>query len=388
MKKCCHITSAHPVFDTRIFYKQCRTLTQAGYNVSLIAPHTQDETVESIKIIGLAQAKNRWQRLLTSNLKILWRAYQQKADIYHLHDPELLPLGVILKLLGNRKVIYDVHENYSQQTLFKEYLPLISRKSIALIIKIVESLSSKLFDGIICATDDILKNFSSHSRALTVKNFPILDDFLKLGSQSDKQVAQQLTTSSKLSQKSKTFKLIYIGGLNPVKGISQIIQALQLIENQYPVKLVLAGKFDSPDYQAQIIKQCQNSTNISYFGQIPSQNIPRLLSQVDAGICCLQPIRNYLTSLPVKLFEYMAAGLPVIVSNFTLWQRIIKGNQCGLCVNPLKPKEIAQAIEYLITHPKETITMGNNGREAVLKKYHWAKQGQKLLWLYSQILKT
>lgn len=388
MKKCCHITSVHPVFDTRIFYKQCRTLAQAGYKVSLIAPHTQDEIVESIKIIGLAQAKNRWQRLLTSNLKILWCACQQKADIYHLHDPELLPLGVILKLLSNRKVIYDVHENYSQQTLFKEYLPLISRKSIALIIKIVESLASKLCDGIICATDDILKNFSSHPKALTVKNFPILDDFSEAAQQPKQQITEQFKTSSKLNQKSKTFKLIYIGALNPVRGISQIIQAIKLIEKHYPVKLLLGGNFDSADYQTQIIKHCQNSPNISYVGQVPYQNIPKLLSQADAGVACSRPIRNYLTSLPVKLFEYMAAGLPVIVSNFPFWQKIVKGNKCGLCVNPLEPKEIAKAIEYLITHPQEATAMGDNGRRAVLKKYHWAKQGQKLLWLYSQILKT
>ena len=92
---------------------------------------------------------------------------------------------------------------------------------------------------------------------------------------------------------------------------------------------------------------------------------------------------NHVNALPNKMFEYMSAGLPVIASNFPLWKEIVEGNKCGLTVNPLSPKEIAEAIRYLLAHPEEARKMGENGRKAVLEKYNWDNESRKLMVFYN-----
>ena len=121
-------------------------------------------------------------------------------------------------------------------------------------------------------------------------------------------------------------------------------------------------------------------------GPVLHEKVSELLAQARVGVATLHPDPNYLGSLPTKLFEYMAAGLPVVASNFPLWKEIVEGNKCGLTVNPLDPEEIAHAIEYLINHPDEARRMGENGRQAVLEKYNWETEGKKLLALYEKLL--
>jgi glycosyltransferase involved in cell wall biosynthesis len=86
------------------------------------------------------------------------------------------------------------------------------------------------------------------------------------------------------------------------------------------------------------------------------------------------------------MFEYMSASLPLITSNFPFWKEIVEGNNCGICVNPLNPQEIADAIKYIINNPKEAEKMGKNGRDAVEKKYNWTIEEIKLFKVYESIV--
>jgi glycosyltransferase involved in cell wall biosynthesis len=298
-------------------------------------------------------------------------ALRQKADIYHLHDPELMLVGILLKLITGKKVIYDVHEDYSKQMLFKLYLPKIIRKEIAFLVGMIESYSSKLLDAIITATDDILKNFSRHKRVLSVKNFPIVSNF-------------PIEEENEEREKG-VFSLIYIGGLEKIRGITQIIEALAVFNSDDPLRLVLCGDFYPANFEAKV-RSLEGFKKVEYLGWVAPRDIPNLLKNHDVGIVCLHPTTNYVTSLPLKLFEYMAAGLPVIASNFPLWKTIVEGNGCGICVDPLNPEEIAQAIKYLMEHPGLREEMGEKGRRAVAEKYNWEKEGKKLLDLYAQLL--
>lgn len=371
-KKICILTTVHPAFDPRIFHKQAKDLVNAGYDVSLIAQHDKNKIVNGIKIIALPKPKNRFQRMFGLTLRVLCLSLGQKADVYHFHDPELISVGVILKLLG-KKVIYDVHEDYGKQILSNPSLPKITRNSIASFTKAVEHILSRFYDGIITATDDILENFSYTKKALCVRNFPLL--------------SRHENVERNFKANGDVFNLIYIGGLVKIRGISQIIRAIELIDSNKQVKLTLCGKFSPPEY-AEELKTLEGYEKVKYLGWVDPYDIPKLLNNFDAGIVCLHPISNYLTSLPLKLFEYMSASLPVIASNFPLWIKIVEGNKCGICVDPLKPHEIAKAIEYLMEHPKLRKEMGENGRNAVLDRYNWEKESEKLIDLYGELLKN
>ncbi len=370
-KKVCILSSVHSALEPRIFHKQSKTLKGIGYDVSIIAQHDKDEIANDIKIIALLKPKNRLQRIHKLPIKVLRLAFQEKADIYHFHDPELIPTGVVLKLLG-KKVIYDVHEDYGKQILSKPYLPKITRNAIACLTKTIEYMSSNIFDGIITATDDILKNFTHHKKAISVRNFPVLSTYLYVKKLNDNE--------------RDVFNLIYIGGVTEIRGISQIIKALEFIDSNRKFKLILCGRFYPPDYEREV-RGLKGFEKVEYLGWKDPHDIPEFLIRADAGIVCFLPEPNYIKAMPIKLFEYMATGLPVIASNFPLWKEIVEGNKCGICVDSLKPEDIAKAIKYLIDHPRIRKEMGKNGRKAVIEKYNWEREKKKLINLYRELLK-
>lgn len=370
MIKVCILTSAHPALDVRIFHKEARALAQAGYDVALVAQHNKNETVDGVRIIALPDPGNRFRRMTKGTWEILMLAMKQSAHIYHFHDPELIPVGIILRLFRN-KVIYDVHEDVPSQILDKEWIPKIVRSPIAMIFNIFEKSVSKKIDYVITATPYIKNNFRQEN-AIDVKNYPTTENL-----ESCKKDYSLVPTKSHYS-------LIYVGGLEKNRGIKEIIDSLKFIDKKYAVKLRLIGGFSDREFERNM-KDSINRDKIEFVGWIPHEKIFQNLSEADVGIVCLHPLKQFIPSLPIKMFEYMSAGLPIIASDFPLWEEIIKGNKCGSCVNPLEPKEIAKAIEYLIEHPEEAKKMGENGREAVLEKYNWKNESERLLRIYERL---
>ncbi len=366
--KVCILTSVHSPFDARIFHKQAKSLVKAGYDVTLIAQHDKSEVVNGVKIVALPKPKNRFRRML-GTWRVFKQALKQEADVYHFHDPELIPVALLLKTVG-KKAIYDVHEDYGKAILSKYYLPRHTRKSIAWLSNLVEKFAVSFFDAIVVATDDILKSFSSHKRVVAVHNFPILPRF---------------TNRDSGVQADKGFNVIYAGGLTEERGISEIVQAMEYLDSSRNVKLVLYGKFQPESYQDKV-KGLGGFERVEYLGWIQPEELWLKMIQATVGIVCLHPVERYTVGMPVKLFEYMAAGLPVIASNFPLWKEIVEGDNCGLTVNPLDSREIAGAVEYLIDHPDEAKKMGENGKKAATEKYNWGTESKKLLAIYEDLL--
>lgn len=361
--KVCILTSAHHVFDDRIFYKEARTLVKAGYDVTLIAQHNKPETVEGIKIIPLPKPKNRTQRFFKTDFLLFKKALQQKGDIYHFHDPELMPVGLFLKLLMKAKVIYDVHEDVPKSVLSKYWIPQYFRELIALAINTFEKMIARNFNIIIVVTPDIGKKFTQ-KKTIIIRNMPILSIINKV-------------KPKKLDKKKPS--IIYSGGITKIRGIKEIISSIHLLNGK--VELWLLGSFSPIDLEKEILTDLDKDY-IKYKGHLPFEEMYSYMKVSDIGIVMFLPEPNHITALPNKIFEYMAAGLPIVASNFSLWKEIIEGNHCGICVNPLDPKEIARAIEYLIEHPEEAKKMGENGRKAVLEKYNWENESKKLLDVY------
>ncbi|MFC1983041.1 glycosyltransferase [Chloroflexota bacterium] len=176
---------------------------------------------------------------------------------------------------------------------------------------------------------------------------------------------------------------MYAGALTEERGISEIVQAMEYVNASKDVKLVLYGKFVPEPYENEV-RRLKGFERAEYRGWIEPEHVWGKMAQATVGIVCLRPVGRYTLGMPTKLFEYMAAGLSVIASNFSLWREIVEGNNCGLTVNPLNPREIARAVEYLIEHPDEARKMGENSRKAVVEKYNWETESKKLLALYLQ----
>jgi glycosyltransferase involved in cell wall biosynthesis len=366
--KICHLTSVHPRYDTRIFHKECKTLSNAGFDVNLIVADGKGDEIDKIKIYDVGKPINRKERMLKTTKKVFQKALEVNADIYHFHDPELIPIGLKLKKL-DKKVIYDVHEDVPEQIMSKNYIPKSFRKILSIGINLIEKNSVRLFDYIVVPTDFIKSKFLKYNRkVIDVKNY-ISKQYIK-------------NTIDKAS-KSNDFILIFAGSIYKERGILEGIKACNMLR-ELTVRFLIFGEMDSTYYSE--IKEVDTLGRLDYKGVLPYEKILMELAKADIGFVCDYPLKRHMEGLPTKLFEYMAVGIPVIASNFPLWKEIVEKNNCGICVDPTNPEEIAKAIEYLITHPNEARKMGENGRKAVLEKYNWEKESEKLLNVYKEIL--
>ncbi len=364
-KKVCHLTSVHPLLDTRIFYKECVSLAKAGYDVSIIVTGETDKSIENIKVYGINKGKDsRLYRMFFTVKKVYKKAVEVDADIYHFHDPELLPAGKKLVKKG-KKVIYDTHEDLPLQIMTKHWLPVIIRKPLSYLVEKIEKHYSKRLSAIIAATPIIKKRFQNYnSNTIDVCNYPIIEEL-----------------ENNISWDTKENSICYIGSIFKERGIVELMKA---IENPN-VTLELAGTY-SPESLRDELTGFSTWNKVHEYGYVGRNEIRNILGKSKAGMVTLLPKQSYMESLPIKMFEYMAAGIPVIASDFPLWKEIIEKYKCGLCVNPEKPSEIEKAILTVLGNDHDSEKMGLNGINAVKEVFNWKVEEKKMLELYSKLL--
>jgi glycosyltransferase involved in cell wall biosynthesis len=366
--KICHMSSVHQLFDTRVFYKECKTLLHEGFDVSLVVQHKVDEEIEGIKIIGVGKPKSRIERMTKTVTQVYKRALEVDADLYHFHDPELLFVGLKLKRKG-KKVIYDVHEDVPRQILSKEWIARPLRNTLRILCEEIENYAARKFDYIITATPCIKDRFLKLQRnVVDVNNFPMLQEFCK-------------PEADCMGKEEKGKFICYVGGITRIRGALEMVRAMRGLE----CKLLLAGTFQPEQLRHECAMQ-PGWENVIELGFVNRKDLGAVLEKSSAGVVLYHPEPNHINAQPNKMFEYMAAGLPVVASNFPLWKEIVESNNCGICVDPLNVEEITKAIKWLIENPEKAKEMGANGRKAVEGKYNWGKEAEKLIAIYRALL--
>ena len=289
-------------------------------------------------------------------------------DIFHLHDPELVYLGIYLKLNG-KKVIYDSHESFPKQIIGKTYfknklLNFFSRYLISFSVLINEFIILRFFDGLIAATPTIQKQLIKINPMCEVINNYV--------------VADEITPPKGNSLRNK---IVYIGSVSVIKGVKDNVISMQYLPKEMEIDIV--GRV-SNDMQPYYFKY--NSKRINFHGKLPRSDLQSFFNNAFVGLCIFHPVPNYIEAQPIKLYEYMAAGIPVIVSDFPLWKKFVKDNKCGFSVSTADPKKAAYIINKLYKNKKLTQELGRNAREAIMSKYNWGLEEVKLLAFYKNIL--
>jgi glycosyltransferase involved in cell wall biosynthesis len=373
--KACILTTVHPPFATRIFHKEAKTLVKAGYDVTLIVQHDRDEVVDGVRIMALARPPNRFARIFSLTWRAFWLALRQHADIYHFHDPELLPWGWLLQKITHKPVIYDVHEYYSENILTKQWIPALLRRPISKIVDRGEKMIAKRLAGVITVNqhmEDLFKGLNKNT--IIAHNYPFRSFVERLN---DKPLAD-------------SFTVIYVGSVSKDRGYRIMVNAMQIVKEKEPrARCNIVGSLNRAGLQRDFLSEediLLRNGGIELVGRVPYGEIPRFLLESSIGWFPLFPTLNYLKSTPIKLFEYMAARLPIVASDMGSIRGIIEDNNCGLLVNPRNSKAHAEAILYFFEHPEEARRMGENGRRAVLEKYNWENEEKELLKLYEVLL--
>jgi glycosyltransferase involved in cell wall biosynthesis len=366
--KVCHISTVHSLKDDRIFFKECQSLVQKNYDVYLVIPAHESHNLNGVNIRAIPEAKGRFSRMFVAQWNALRSAMQTKAGLFHFHDPELMFLGVVLRLLG-KKVVYDVHEDLPKQVLYKPWIkPAFLRKLLSGLIWIFEQLSCTFFQGIVAVTDDIARKYNA-DKTIILRNLPIL------------KLTEDLPDAG--GNKATKTVFVYAGGLTKIRGIKEICQAVGRVHNQ--AELWLIGAWESAEYRQECL-YAGSETYIKYLGYMPMPDVYRHIAQADVGIALLYPIKNYLTSLPVKAFEYMAKGKAILMSDFDYWKKIFAG--AAVFADVHRVDDIAGKMRLLIDNPELRVQLGNKGRQRVAEELNWEKEVEKLFSLYDRILKN
>lgn len=366
-KHICHITTIHPQFDTRIFQKECSSLAKMGYKVTLICNKGDSGVYDGVNVISLkVPYTGLLSRIKNIPKEIYKKAIEVDADIYHFHDPDFLYHG--LKLLKNgKKVVYDAHEDVPRQLLSKPYGNKLILRIISNIFEPFEDYVVRKLSGIVTADLKVTKRFEKiNTNTILLNNYPILDQFEQPAPYSEK--------------KNEVF---YVGDIARIRGVIEMIKAMEFVDD---TTLVLAGSFESKELEEEA-RNLPQWEKVRFEGYISSKQRSALLEQSKVGLVVLHPVEKYKDALPTKLFEYMAAGVAVVCTDLKLWADIVTDANCGLLVNPLDPKEIADAINKLIDNPEKAQEYGLNGYNTAIKKYSWASEEPKQKEFYSKILK-
>jgi glycosyltransferase involved in cell wall biosynthesis len=363
-----HITSAHRTDDDRIFHKECRSLADHGFDVTLVGPGDEGRSRDGVRIVGVpARAGGRLRRMTEFVWRLTATSLRRPADVHHFHDPELITLGFVLKLLG-RRVVYDVHEDYPQKILTKEWIRPYLRRPLSAAIALVEAAAGRLFDGIVAVTPTIAARFPP-AKTITLCNYPMLEEFPAI---------------SGPAYADRPFQVCYVGGFSEARGLFDMVQAAGLVRGGAARCLQLAGRFESEEEEAHSRAE-PAWARVDHLGWLDRAGIAGLMANVRAGLVVLHPIRCFVDAYPIKMFEYMVAGLPVIASDFPVYREILDDGGCGLLVPPADPPALARAIEWIFAHPDAAQAMGERGRRRIELLYTWQAEREKLFDLYGRL---
>lgn len=363
--KICHFSSAHPSTDVRVFHKECSSLSSAGFDVHLVVANEGDSEKNGVRVHGVvSEGNSRIFRFVKTSRSVYKKALEIDATIYHFHDPELLPFALKLKRKGKR-VIYDIHEDVPKTILAKFWINKYLRKSVSFCFRKYENYVASKLDFLFTATETISKRFILvNKNTITINNYPLLSELVEV-----------------TNWESKKREVCYIGAITKIRGIEELVEG---VYKSNDVILNLAGAFDQLTFE-QHLKSLPSWKSVNDFGLVDRSATRSIMQDSKIGMVTFLPVPNHVDAQPNKMFEYMSAGIPVVGSFFPLWKDILEVNKCGICIDPENSDEIAKAIDLLLNDDVLAKQMGENGRKAVIEKYNWSVEEEKLIHIYRQL---
>ncbi|MDQ6759151.1 MAG: glycosyltransferase family 4 protein [Acidobacteriota bacterium] len=365
------ISTVHDRTDVRVFRRQAETIaTLPGFSLTaVVADGLGDEELKSYRVKDLGKAPlGRFGRLTLANARALFYLLRTRPDVVHFHAPELIPACYAASVFGSR-IIYDVHEDLPKDILDKHWIPRRSRPAIAWLASRVQQGMSNRFATIVAATPSIARAFPKE-RVVCIQNFPKLSEFA--------------FADKGLETHSDRRDFVYLGGITQIRGLTEVVRAIGKLEAYPKSRLLLAGPISPVAYRATLEQQI-GWERVEYREYVQRDELGELFATAIAGIVTFHPSGNHVAAEPNKLFEYMAAGLPVIASDFPGWARLFADVGCGVLVDPLNDSSICAAMVRLLAAPNAAMAMGWRGRQAVLARFNWERESEKLRQTYRQI---
>jgi glycosyltransferase involved in cell wall biosynthesis len=357
-----HFSTVHPRTDVRIFTKECLSLAKAGFSVTLLAPGDgSTNLVDGVTCRSVKVPQSRALRMTVGQLRMMATLFKLRGDLFHFHDPELMPTALALRLMG-RLVVFDSHEHIAKDLGEKSWLSGFGRRVVGLWGRALERVAAYSMSGIVITTPGMQRAYA-RGRTVLVRNLPKLDEFPELPDWEQRRPV-----------------VCYVGLVSEIRGARQIAR----LATRTSAKIVVAGRL--PEEERRKLQGESGWQLVDYRGVLDRPQIASLLSQAQIGLAILLPMRNFDDSIPTKMLEYLAAGIPVVASDFASWRALTQGVECANFIDPLDEEALARCVNTLLSDPARMQAMGRLGRELVLKRFIWEKEFEALLRFYSNLL--
>ncbi len=361
----CVITTVHPPNDIRIS-KELETLLKAGFDVVYIAQKGKFEN-DKVTFWPITGYHGRLKRFIKGSREAFKKALEANADIYHFHDPELIGLGKKLKRHG-KKVVYDIHEEYPSVILSKNWIPKIFRSLIARLADTYERRAVEKMDGIVVVVPEQLERFPNKKEVAILPNYP---------------ETEFLNSMRKNTDEDKV-RFVYSGSIDVDRSIKEMIDAFFMLNNKYNISLDLLGPIHNEELREYINHKQEESDALTYRGVLSYTDAIEVVSQCSIGLMVMHRGRSKEMSSPLKMFEYLGLGLPIIASDFKKWHEVLDEKPCALFVDPDSAEDIAEKMEILIKDDNLRSQMRDNAIE-ISRKYTWKSVEKRLVDLYSSL---
>ncbi|MBX3575931.1 MAG: glycosyltransferase [Rhizobiaceae bacterium] len=370
MKRIVHCTSVHRWDDVRIHHKMARALAAAGYDAHVVAidreadaPRAFASGGATIHLLPGRSIAGRLQRVARGGLAVARKAATLDADVLHVHDPELLPFMLAMRR-GKAKLVFDAHEDLRGQIASKGWIPGPFKAAFRGVARTLEW-AARGGDGIVTATPHIAAKYGADS--VVVQNFPLMEEFagavVPAGARSD--------------------RAVYTGIITRGRGIVQLVAAVGLVDELEGLEL--AGTFES-DALRREVEALPGWRKVAYHGQVARPVLAELFGRASVGVVTFLPEPNHVNAQPTKLFEYMSAGLPVVVSDFPRWRALADGAGVAEFVDPADPQSVAGGLRTALARPpEERARLAGIARRLVEERYSFEAEFPKLAALYERL---
>jgi len=367
-----HVSSAHPWTDNRVHLRAAAAASEVGYRTALIAVATDEQPDRDWSVpdprtgvyVRRLRRRARSRRVLVSTVEAVAAALSSRARIVHLHDPELLWALPFLRLAG-RTVVYDAHEDLPAQVLGKEYLGAIARRVVTLLAHALVLLGGRA-DAVIAATPAIAGRFPAE-RTTIVRNFPVVGDGVELA---------RLTARPR--------RAVYLGALSRDRGLGVLTEVAMSDELAPEWSIATAGSIDGA-VDRRAFDRATSAGRLEHSGVLAPEAARAMLTECRVGLVPLSPTPAYATSIPTKLFEYMAAGLAIIATDVPFWRELLDGVDCVTWVPPGDPRAVSAALDAYDADDSLLERHGANGQAAVRTRFRWEAERHQLLAAYSTL---
>lgn len=346
-------TVVHNPQDARILHRQIRAILDAGHQVTYAAPFSAYETERPLDVqtIDLPRAVGRRRAKALRAARRMFRERGAEFDVIVLHDPELLIAMAYLRL-GNA-IVWDVHEDTGAAMVAKPWLPGLVRPLARAAVHTLEDFAERRYRLMLAETGYRSRFHGVHPVVLNTTYVP--DTVVPPGSD----------------------RVIYVGHLTAARGVDTLAETARRLASS-GIIVDVVGQADG--YAKAVLLDAQAENVLTWHGFIPNNKAMALLDGALCGVSFLRDLPNYRHSMPTKVLEYMAHGVPVVTTPLPSAVTLAQVHKCGIVVPFDDPEAAAEAVLRLRDEPGLRNSMGERGHRAARMSYHWPDTAREFVY--------